>query len=825
MAEDKKKSEKEEYADLIRQLIPVNELSQDVQNQLINEASIIKVRKKDTIFKQGDRDNFSYYLLDGQIELQANKQVHNTITSGTDQARYAMAQLQPRQFSGVAKVPSVVMQLSRDSLDRYMLLNQEKSEEGGWGDGSGMEVEVSELSDEDDVDWMSRLLQSDIFDRMPTANIHQLFALLEPIEYSAGDVVVKQGEPGEHYYIIQEGRCQVSRAPSSGSKDIKLAELGTGDSFGEEALLAETTRNATVSMITDGILMRLSKEHFNDLVRDPTLHSVAFDEADKQVQAGKAKWLDIRYQNEHERSSIEGSLHIPLNMLRMQMDEKLDRDTYFILYCETGGRSSAAAFLLSGAGFNVSYLKGGLVNNPGAADPTDVTDVPKPQPTVPESQSAESPVKPETKPPGDAAPEPAAEEKMDPEVKASYLETQLNRTNMELEKSAKEEGKDEALEKARMEERKKLEQERARLEAEKKKAEEEAKKLRQQEEGKLKKLEEEAKKRIEAEKKRLEEIYSRNTEEMEKLEKMKKEAEEEAGKERERIEKQAAAAKNDKGEAERLRKELEASRQKMAEEEKKRKKEQEELERKIQMQARQKLEVERKKMAEEYAKHNQELEQAKRERAAAEAARVAAKKEAEKLISEYKSEHEKTRAEDEERLRREREKLEEDQRKIQETLKETQTAREEAEALKKTAMDEVAALREKQKQAAAKAKSDQQDALKTEIKQAEAKLHKAKINVAQTQQQTIKIQEQRRLNTADLESNKEAEEELRKRLEEDLADFKEELKEEEEERAGMRTQIEYMRRIRERAEAAKNEAKSANSDLLSDIEDQLGNKK
>ena len=315
MAEDKNK-----YANLIRKLIPINELTADLQDQIIKEASLLTVRKKGTLFKQGARDNYSYYLLDGAIELQANKQVHNTIVSGTDQARYPMAQLQPRQFTGISRDNSVILRLSRDSLDRLLILNQEKSNGDDLGGSiSVAEVEVSELDDGEDVDWMSRLLQSDIFAKMPTANIHQLFALLEPVDYSAGDVVVKQGDPGEEFYIIQEGRCQVTRQPAAGGKELKLAELRIGDSFGEEALIAETTRNATVSMITDGTLMRLNKQSFIELIRNPTLHAISYEEAEKKVKKGEAKWLDVRYKNEHERQSIDGSENIPLNMLRMQV--------------------------------------------------------------------------------------------------------------------------------------------------------------------------------------------------------------------------------------------------------------------------------------------------------------------------------------------------------------------------------------------------------------------------------------------------------------------------------------------------------------------------
>ena len=817
MSDDKAK-----YTDLIRKLIPINELPQDIQNQVINGVSLIKVKKNGFVFKQGDRDNFSYYLLDGEIEMHANNQVHNSIIGGTDRARYAMAQLQPRQFSGKAKVASVVMQVARDSLDRLLILHQEKTHDSGdMDDGMGVvEMEVSELDDEENVDWMTRMLQSEIFSKMPTANIHQLFALLEPISYSQGDVVINQGEPGEDYYIIQEGRCEVTRKPSADGKDVKLAELRAGDSFGEEALLAETNRNATITMLTDGVLMRLSKENFINLIKNPTLHAIPFEEAKLKVEAGAAKWVDVRFKNEHEKSAIQPSENIPLNILRMEMD-KLDKGTYYIVYCDTGGRSSTAAFLLAGAGFDVSYLKGGMVNNPGAVDPSEVTDVPKvEQPKTP-SDSGKKDKVPSGKEKDDVD---SNDENLDPGIKSSFLDVEISQANMKIEEVTKrqQERKNEPVTQAHIEAQKKLEAERAKLEAAKKAAEEEVRKLKEQEEEKFKRMKAEAEKRMEEEKKKLEEIYSRNADEVEKLEKLKQEAEENARLEKERIEKQEAEAGMNRGEADRIRKELEASRKALEEQAIKQKQEQEEMAKKIQMIARKKLDEERKKMAQEYARNNEELEKARRERAAAEAARVAAKKEAEKVISEYKAQHDRVRAEEEERLKAERMKLEEEQQKIQETLQEIQKVREEAEAFKQAALAEVNSLKDKQKQEDVTQDKTVQDSLKEELKQAEAKLNKAKMSIAQTQQQTVKVQEAKRVNAAELAKQAAEEEELKKQLSEDLESFKEELDEQEKEYANAKTQMEHMRRIKERAEAAKKAAEEANSDLLSDVAGQLG---
>ena len=173
----------------------------------------------------------------------------------------------------------------------------------------------------------------------------------------AGEVVIRQGDDGDYYYIIKAGKAKVIRAAKTGA-ELTLATLKDGDAFGEEALLSEAKRNATVTMATDGTLMRLAKEDFNALLKEPMLNWVTESDADALIKAG-AKWLDVRLESEHANTGIKGSINIPLFMLRLKADS-LDVNSRYIIYCDTGRRSSAAAFLLSERGFQVSVLKGGV---------------------------------------------------------------------------------------------------------------------------------------------------------------------------------------------------------------------------------------------------------------------------------------------------------------------------------------------------------------------------------------------------------------------------------------------------------------------------------
>ena len=111
-------------------------------------------------------------------------------------------------------------------------------------------------------------------------------------------MVIKQGDEGDYFYIIVSGKCAVTRETPLSREGIKLAELGVGDTFGEEALIAEAKRNATVTMMTDGVLMRLNKQDFRELMNEPLLQWVNAEQGRKIIERG-GRWLDVRLPSEH----------------------------------------------------------------------------------------------------------------------------------------------------------------------------------------------------------------------------------------------------------------------------------------------------------------------------------------------------------------------------------------------------------------------------------------------------------------------------------------------------------------------------------------------
>ncbi|RKZ71183.1 MAG: hypothetical protein DRQ48_04410 [Gammaproteobacteria bacterium] len=805
-------AEKEQFEAIIKQLIPISDLSPSAQNDVIGVVELLEIKKKKFVFKEGDKDNYSYYVLAGELELIGGKQVQSTIIGGSDNARYAIAQLQPRQFSAKAKTPVTVLRLDRGTLDRLMV--HEGSKEADIEE-TGVEMGVSDIDEEDSGDWMTKMLQSELFARLPMANIQQLFAYLEAVAFNAGDTVIKQGEPGDNYYIIEEGTCEVSRVPKEGEDPVKLAELSMGDSFGEEALLTDSTRNATITMLSDGVLMQLSKDHFVELIKKPSLNSISFEEAQKVIGEGGG-WVDVRFAKEFEESNIETSINIPLNILRAQLD-KFNTYTHYIIYCDTGGRSSAAAFLLTQFGIHVSYLQGGLVSISQAGfEQTTATEAALAAEEVTQERAIVEPVE---------SLEETINDVTDTAVKASVLETDLAKNKIDLEAAEKKQKADseqtDKKQQAALEaEKKKLEQERVEIERQKKLAEEDLDKTREQEIIKIDNSRKNAESRMQEEKAKLEEIYTKNTEEMKKLQEMKARAEKQIRKAHEQLEKQAKESRRELDEARSLKDSVKEAKKKIEEEAEQQRIKQAELEKSVKAKAKALLEKEKRKLAEKIAQNNEELEQAKKEKAVAEAGRVAAKEEAEKIIEEYKEQFEKEKAELQAQLKDERAKLEDEAQKIKDKLNEVNKVKDAAEAERKVAEEDADKL--KAKQAEKIAQGDKDDgSLIDEMKRAQEKLEAAKRALDDAQHEEKITVAAKEGNEEDLLKQKEEEERLNKQMEAELSDWKVEEIEKEKQFEGRESQAEHIKRIGERAEAAKKKTQDAADDLFSDIAGQI----
>ncbi len=335
---------------LFKNYVPLNALRPDSQTDLARKSSIATARVGEVLFSVGDAVHSALFVLEGEVHLldAAGKGIAR-VRAGEPASFHRLAHQSPRKVT--ARCATAVRYLVVDAglLDVMLTWDQTGS------------FEVSDLnagngSEEDD--WMTKLLQMRTFQLVPPSNLQAMFLRMQEVRFEPGAVIVKQGDDGDFFYVMMSGRCIVTREQPN-QKAVRLAELDAGSCFGEEALISDTRRNASVTALTRCKLMRLSKDDFRKLLNEPLARRVAYAEAKALVDSGQAKWLDVRLPTEFQNSPLPGALNLPLYLLRMKLNT-LDSNTKWIVCCDTGRRSSVGVFVLMQKGFDAYVLDQGL---------------------------------------------------------------------------------------------------------------------------------------------------------------------------------------------------------------------------------------------------------------------------------------------------------------------------------------------------------------------------------------------------------------------------------------------------------------------------------
>ena len=237
-------------------------LNRNALHEVLKKVTIHVAKRGQTLFKAGDTEKRTIYVLSGTVELRNGGEVVETIVAGTDVARDPISPLLPREHTAVATNAVELVIIDSAVLDKILT----------WGQTGSYEVgELRGEEGKESGNWMTSLLQTEAFQKISPANIQEIFMRLQQVNYNAGDTVIEQGDRGDHFYVIARGRCVVTRRKARKKKETELAELSVGDTFGEEALTSGKKRNATVAMLTDGSLMRLDNEDFQTFLNAPVL--------------------------------------------------------------------------------------------------------------------------------------------------------------------------------------------------------------------------------------------------------------------------------------------------------------------------------------------------------------------------------------------------------------------------------------------------------------------------------------------------------------------------------------------------------------------------
>ncbi|WP_020408584.1 cyclic nucleotide-binding domain-containing protein [Hahella ganghwensis] len=351
---------------------PLNQLSKKYLNQVIKRSQVMTFNAGETLFEKNHELPFTYFLLKGEVKVKKGLLSSETLNADRKESLHPLNKRIPPETSVKATQSGHMLMVDTVFLDRALGWTEAEAEKDALKSPSkgaldrpskGTDTAVSSQViteeepgefDPEHFDWMASLLSFPLFFNLPPSNMETIFNKFERITVKEGEIVIKDGDEGDYFYLLIEGSAKVLIGGDGG----KQFHLSKGSYFGEEALVSDTLRSATVVMNEDGVLARLDKATFQSLLHDPLVQYVSASEYKEQVQSGMKTiaLLDIRSLDEFEFAPLPQCLHIPLSELRQRIPQ-LDKSTTYYLTSEGGQRSEIAAHILCQNSIEVYVIK------------------------------------------------------------------------------------------------------------------------------------------------------------------------------------------------------------------------------------------------------------------------------------------------------------------------------------------------------------------------------------------------------------------------------------------------------------------------------------
>ncbi len=318
---------------------PISSLPIRHQEEILSKSHTDHFQTGDRLFVIGEKDEKDYYLLSGAVELIDERgKIISEITANDHKKLQLIDHHHPRIFTAKISMRSEVFVTRRTFYDTLNAPSVERHIP---------QMEVDELDFEASGNWMLHMLNSGAFAHLPPSRLQEVFLHMTPLEVSAGQTLITQGEAHEYFYLLQQGKAIIDH------NGAQIATLATGDTFGERTMITQTTSAYSITMETDGALMRMPRSSFESLIASALILPTEITSFDQTI-ASETLFLDMRSKNAIEANPIDNSLHFIDSDLYKNIDQ-LNAASSYIVIADSEKEAQVAAFILSANGLNAFF--------------------------------------------------------------------------------------------------------------------------------------------------------------------------------------------------------------------------------------------------------------------------------------------------------------------------------------------------------------------------------------------------------------------------------------------------------------------------------------
>lgn len=329
----------------IEQFSPLNQISDIYRGQFAATLELTSFTSDELIVRKLKGSGYLHFLVEGAIEVRQSFEQRFNIDHSSSRCRKSLESLLEDRGSIKAVDNCTVLVVKARPLEQFLSWSVDRNLYHNNGEGLSLES-VEKIDDSYQEDWDSAFVKSPLAANLPSSEIHKLLLQLENIEVRRGDTIVKNHSVGDYFYVVKKGIAEV-QTERNGPYKGETFELTAGHYFGDEALVADTIRNASVTMLSDGILGRLNADAFNSLIKR---HLVTHLTPDVYVSADELQMIDVRLPIEFRSGHKEGSNNIPISALRNRLTN-MKPSLLYVVTPANDSRSELATYLLRQAGF------------------------------------------------------------------------------------------------------------------------------------------------------------------------------------------------------------------------------------------------------------------------------------------------------------------------------------------------------------------------------------------------------------------------------------------------------------------------------------------
>ena len=275
------------------------------------------------VIRQGETGEKFYFVENGKLDIfvknssGGNAKVGSTLTEGSSFGELALMYNTPRAASIKASSDSKLWTIDRNTYRNIVVHFKAMRNKQYMDFVRQVEIKGKKLG---------ALMSESELEKMTTS--------LEKEVFETGETIIRQGNTGDHFYIIAEGTVSVFKTNVESGKEDKLADLKIGAYFGEKALLSEDTRQASCIADSKVVALTLGREDFIDMMG--TVDEMLNKEGqEKEAPSPTESKEDDKFSLDVKLSDLEIKATLGCGAFgRVKLCRHPDQDAYFALKCQ-----------------------------------------------------------------------------------------------------------------------------------------------------------------------------------------------------------------------------------------------------------------------------------------------------------------------------------------------------------------------------------------------------------------------------------------------------------------------------------------------------------